>query len=129
MAYDEKLAERIKSALGARKNLTEQKMFGGVGYMVNGNMAVGIMKNDLMVRVPPDETDTLLKSPGAHALEMMKGKPAKGFILVGGAGIDTKAKLEKWVARGVETATAMPAQATKKSGPKKPLKKAAPRKR
>jgi TfoX/Sxy family transcriptional regulator of competence genes len=130
MAYDEKLADRIRDALGARKNLTETKMFGGVAFMLNGNMATGVMKDELMVRVAPDDWEKLLRSPGAHTLEMMKGKPAKGFIIVGRTGIDTKSKLEKWVARGAETAMAMPPKAAKKkSAVKKPLKKASPRKR
>jgi TfoX/Sxy family transcriptional regulator of competence genes len=131
MAYDEKLAERIRAALGARRDLTETKMFGGIAFMLSGNMAAGVMKDELMVRVAPDEWEKLLKSPGAHTMEMMKGKPAKGFIIVGGAGIDTKTKLGAWVARGATTASSMPPKATKKAGAraKKPVKKAASRKR
>jgi TfoX/Sxy family transcriptional regulator of competence genes len=116
MAYDEELAERIRELIGARARVTEQKMFGGIGFMINGNMGCGVMKDELLVRVDPDEFGKLVKEPGARPLEMMKGKPSAGFLLIAPAGLAGK-KLEKWVVRGVDFAGAMPPKASKKKKP------------
>jgi TfoX/Sxy family transcriptional regulator of competence genes len=113
MAYDETLAARIRDVLGARGHVTEQKMFGGIGFMVNGNMCCGVMKDELLVRVDPDQFDRLVKEPSAHPLEMMKGRPSAGFLLVGPAELGGK-KLERWVARGWEFASSLPPKASKK---------------
>ena len=122
MAYDEELAQQIRVALGARKGVTETKMFGGIAFMINGNMACGVMKDEMLVRVPQEEADALSKSPGAHRFAMMARRPpAKGFILVGGSGIDSKTKVQKWVARGADFAITLPTKAAK-STKKKPVK-------
>ena len=116
MAYDEKLAERIREALGSQRNVDEIKMFGGLCFTVNGNMATGVMKSDLLVRVPEDEFANLLKEPGAHTFDFMPGRTPKGFLVVDAKAISTMPKLKKWVARGVDVASSLP---PKKKKPKK----------
>jgi len=113
MAFDEDLAERIRESMGARSNVAEIKMFGGLCFTLNGNMACGVMRDGLLVRVPPDEFTRLLKEPGARTMDMMAGRTPKGFIVVDAAAVSTKPKLEKWVARGVGVAESMPAKAKK----------------
>ena len=68
MAFDERLAERIRGALGRRKGVAEKKMFGGIGFLVNGNMCVGIHGRELIVRIPPENTDAVLKQANNSAL-------------------------------------------------------------
>src|SRR5882724_10237525 len=108
MAYDEKLADRIREAMGARRGIDEIKMFGGLCFTLNGNMACGVMGGGLLVRVPHDEFDQLLKEPGAGTMDMMAGRTPKGFIVVDAKAVSTKPKLQKWVARGVSVAESMP---------------------
>jgi TfoX/Sxy family transcriptional regulator of competence genes len=114
MAYDEKLADRIRDQLQTTKNVAEIKMFGGLCYTVNGNMACGVMKDDLLVRVPEDQFDGLLKEPGARTFDIMPGRTPKGFLVVDAKAISTKPTLKKWVARGVSTASSMPPKRAKK---------------
>ena len=113
MAYDEKLADRVREALGPRKGVDEIKMFGGLCFTVNGNMATGVMKGDLLVRVPEGDFDALLKEPGARTFDVMPGRTPKGFLVVDAKAVSTMPKLKKWVARGVGVAAAMPPKAKK----------------
>src|SRR5919205_452481 len=109
MAYDEQLAERARDAIAAtRRDFTEQKMFGGLCFMVGGNMAAGALGDGLLVRVNPDEQDALLRTKGARRFEMMQGRPAKGFIAVDAAAVRTKRELARWVERGVTYASSLP---------------------
>jgi len=119
MPYDEKLADRIREVIGARKNVDEIKMFGGLCFTMNGNMACGVMKDGLLVRVPNDEFERLLEEPGARTMDMMAGRTPKGFIVVDAAAVATKPKLQKWVGRGVAVATSMPPKAKGKAKPTK----------
>ena len=116
MAYDEKLADRVREALGPQKGVDEIKMFGGLCFTVNGNMATGVMKSDLLVRVPEAEFAKLLKEPGARTFDIMPGRTPKGFLVVEAKAVSTMPKLKKWVARGVGVASALP---PKKKKPKK----------
>lgn len=109
MAFDERLAERIRSSLGRRKGLVEKKMFGGVAFLLNGNMCVGVHKSDLIVRLAPEETDAALAQPNTRRFDLT-GRPMKGWILVQSAGLNTEAKLRTWVQVAVEYATALPAK-------------------
>lgn len=115
MAYDEGLADRIREAMGARRGVDEIKMFGGLCFTLNGNMACGVMRDDLLVRVPTDEFERLLKEPGAHTMDMMAGRTPKGFIVVDAKAVSTKPKLQKWIARGVDVAESLPPKAKKKA--------------
>ena len=109
MAFDERLAERIRGSLGRRKGLVEKKMFGGVAFLLNGNMCVGIHKTDLIVRLAPEETDKALTQAHTRLFDLT-GRPMKGWILVGPAGLKTDAKLGKWIQVATKYASALPAK-------------------
>lgn len=101
MAFDEKLADNIRKALGQKKGLVEKKMFGGIAFLLNGNMCVGVHKDALIARVDPDEMDALLKEKDARVFDLT-GRPMKGWILVDRGGVATEAELKKWVMRCVK---------------------------
>lgn len=117
MAYDEKLADRVREAMGSQRNVDEIKMFGGLCFTVNGNMATGVTKSGLLVRVPEGDFAELLEEPGARTFDIMPGRTPKGFLVVDASAVSTMPKLKKWVARGVAVASSMPPKA------KKPKKK------
>jgi TfoX/Sxy family transcriptional regulator of competence genes len=101
MAYDEDLAGRVRELIAAEPGLTEKKMFGGLAFLLNGNMAVGLSgKGGLMVRVDPEETEALLTKPHARPFEM-RGREMRGWLRVDADGVRTKRQLEPWVRRGV----------------------------
>src|SRR5262245_36432724 len=107
MAYDEALAARIRAQLETTRGVVEKKMFGGVAFLVNGNMSVGVHKDELIVRIPPEETDEALKKPGARLFDIT-GRPMKGWLLVGGRGTKDGKALAAWVKRGVAFASSLP---------------------
>jgi hypothetical protein len=107
MAFDERLAERIRTALGKRRGVVEKKMFGGVAFLLNGNMCVGVHQSALMVRLAPEETDAALAQPHTKRFDLT-GRPMKGWILVEPDGVATDAKLGKWVEIAVKYAGALP---------------------
>lgn len=96
MAYDEGFAERIRAMLGERE-IVAKKMFGGIGFMVNGNLCCGIYKNHLMLRVAEDIYEDLAKRPGAMLFEM-RGRVMKGWVFVQPEAVKTDAALKKWMA-------------------------------
>jgi len=103
MAYDERLAKRIRGYFKRRKGVEEKRMFGGLCFMLNGHMCCGVEKDRLMVRVAPDRYEILLKK--AHAGEMdFTGKPLKGFLFVCEAGYRTASGLVFWLDGAVECA-------------------------
>jgi TfoX/Sxy family transcriptional regulator of competence genes len=112
MAYDEMLAERIREALAGEKAVGEIKMMGGLCFMVSGHMAVGIVGDELMVRVGPKAYERALGR--AHAREMdFTGRPTKGFVFVAPAGITTKRSLVSWIAPAVDFAKGPPPKRAK----------------
>jgi TfoX/Sxy family transcriptional regulator of competence genes len=108
MAYNLKLAERIRSQLDGVP-FVEKKMFGGVGFLLNGNMACGVNKDNLIVRVDPENHVTLLKKPHTKPFDLT-GKPMKGWLLVEANGVKTEKQLSAWVKEGVEFAGTLPAK-------------------
>jgi len=106
MAYDLKLAERIRSELNGI-SFVERKMFGGVGFLLSGNMACGVNKNDLIVRVDPGKHSMLLKKPHVRPFDMT-GRPMKGWLVVEADGCKTDKQLSTWVKEGVEFAVTLP---------------------
>lgn len=86
MAYDKILAERIDTMLKGKKNFQCKKMFGGVGYLLNGNMCIGVFKNDLIVRFDPKRSEVLMKKKGVKPFDAM-GRPMKGWLLVSAQGV------------------------------------------
>jgi TfoX/Sxy family transcriptional regulator of competence genes len=107
MAYDEGLAERIRGELEGDDGLVEKKMFGGWALMLNGNMAVGVIKDDMVVRADPEQYDALLELPHARPMDFT-GRPMKGWIYVAPEGLAEDADLRAWIARGVEYARSLP---------------------
>ena len=108
MAYNQKLAERIRAKTEGLP-LIEKKMFGGVGYLLHGNMACGILGNDLIVRVPLDEYEKMLKRAHVKIFTMKSGpRPMKGWIMVEPDGYKTSDLLGKWVKIGIEFAATLP---------------------
>jgi TfoX/Sxy family transcriptional regulator of competence genes len=108
MAYDEDLAHRIRELIAAEPGLTEQRMFGGLGFMVGGHMAVAASgQGGLLVRVEPDETEVLAALPHASRMEM-RGREMHGWLRVDAAGVRTQGELEPWVRRGVGYARSLP---------------------
>jgi TfoX/Sxy family transcriptional regulator of competence genes len=98
MAYDEHLAERIRRSLTERKVRSEEKkMMGGLAFMVDDKMCVGVMGNELMVRLHPDDMEKSLQIPGARIMDFT-GRPMKGFLIAGGDAIDKDADLDRWLA-------------------------------
>jgi len=106
MAYNEKLAERIRAQLG-KVLFVEKKMFGGVGFLVHGNMAVGVYKEDMIVRVDPEKHAKLLKKAHTKVFNMT-GKPMKGWLMVETNGVKTSAQINSWIKEGLEFALALP---------------------
>jgi TfoX/Sxy family transcriptional regulator of competence genes len=106
MAYNLKLAERIRSQLDTFP-FEEKKMFGGVGFLLNGNMACGVNKDNLIVRIDPEKQDSLLKKPYAKPFDLT-GKPMKGWLVVEAQGCKTDKQLSAWVKEGVEFASTLP---------------------
>jgi TfoX N-terminal domain len=112
MVYDETLAERIREALAGEKGKDEIKMMGGLCFMVGGHMAVGIVGDELMVRIGPEAYEWALGR--AHAREMdFTGRPTKGFVFVAPAGIRTKRSLQSWTAPAVVFAKSLPPKRAK----------------
>ena len=101
MAYNERIAGRIRRALAGTKNLVEKKMFGGVAFMVNGKMCLGVDKDDIMLRCEPELTDILLSKKGARPFDLT-GKPMKGWLLIGAEGTSRKEDFDFWVKTAVE---------------------------
>jgi TfoX-like protein len=110
MAFDEKLAERIRVQLGKRRGLTEKKMFGGIGFMLNGNMCVGIHGHELIVRLAPEATETALKQRHTRIFDLSGGRPMKGWILVQPAGLGGPEALAEWIDIAVKYASSLPAK-------------------
>ena len=106
MAYDLKLAERIRTQLEGLP-FVEKKMFGGVGFLIGGNMACGVHKDELVVRVAQEKHNALLQKPYARPFDLT-GKPMKGWLLVEPAGCRTQRQLSAWVKEGVDFASTLP---------------------
>ena len=110
MAYDEDLANRIRELIAGDPAVTEKRMFGGLAFLVAGNMAVSASsRGGLMVRVDPADTDTLLAEPSAQPFEM-RGRPMDGWLRVDADGVQTQHELEPWVSRGMAYARSLPAK-------------------
>ena len=108
MAFDEQLAARIRTLVAPEPDLTEKRMFGGLAFLVGGNMSVAASgQGGLMVRVEPADTDALVTKPHARRFEM-RGREMQGWLRVDAEGVRTKRQLEPWVRRGVAYARSLP---------------------
>jgi hypothetical protein len=129
VAYDERLAERIRTALDDVRDVAEIKMFGGLCFTVRGNMAVGLNGTDLMVRLDPDEHDAALAEPHVRPMDLT-GRPMRGFLFVGAEGTRSAPALRRWIGRGVTYASSLPpkrARAKRSSARRAPANKGAPK--
>lgn len=113
MAFDGGLAERIRSLLDEAPQVTERKMFGGIAFLLRGNMFVGIVEDDLMVRVGPEAHPQALQQPHARPMDFT-GKPMSGYVFVGPAGTADDADLGRWVELGRRFAATLPAKTQRK---------------
>ena len=110
MAYDEELADRIRALVAGEAGLTEKKMFGGLAFLVGGNMAVAASgKGGVLVRVDPAESDTLVATTNARLMEM-RGRSMQGWLRVDPEDLRTKRQLAKWVGLGTTYARSLPAK-------------------
>lgn len=110
MAYDEVLAGRIRELVGAGQDVTEQKMFGGLAFLVGGNMAVAASgQGGLLVRVDPESSDELVAATTARVMEM-RGRAMPGWLRVDATDVETGPELEAWVERGLAYARTLPAK-------------------
>jgi TfoX/Sxy family transcriptional regulator of competence genes len=110
MAYDEDLADRIRELVAKEKDLTEQKMFGGLAFMIGGNMAVAATgQGGILVRVEPAASDKLVSTTKAHPM-VMRGRAMDGWLRVDTEHVREKRQLAAWVKRGVTFARSLPAK-------------------
>ncbi len=110
MAYDEDLADRIRELLDGQFGITEKKMFGGLAFLVRGNMAIAASgQGGILVRVDPDDSDRLVDSSSA-TVAVMRGRPMDGWLRVDAEHVRTKRQLEKWVRLGSGFARSLPAK-------------------
>ena len=107
MPYDEELAERVRTTLGERDALTERKMFGGVAFMIAGNMCCGVIRDDLIVRMFPEDGDAALAEPDVRPFDLT-GRTMTGFVVVGPGATATEEGHRSWVDRGVTVAETLP---------------------
>jgi TfoX/Sxy family transcriptional regulator of competence genes len=108
MAYDEDLANRIRELVAGEPNVTEKRMFGGLAFLVDGNMSVAASgQGGLMVRVDPEDTDALVAKPHAEQFQM-RGRGMRGWLRVDAQGVRTKRQVEPWVRRGITYARSLP---------------------
>ena len=108
MAYDEDLANRIRELVLTEEGVTEQRMFGGLAFLINGHMSVAASsQGGLLLRVEPEQTAALLEKPHARSFEM-RGRAMQGWLRVEAEGVTTKRELQRWVARGVGYARSLP---------------------
>jgi len=110
MAYDEGLAERIRALLAGEGDVTEKKMFGGLAFLVGGNMSVSASgQGGLLLRCEPAQTADLVQEPHASTA-VMRGRAMEGWLRVDAEGVQSDEELRKWVARGVGYARSLPAK-------------------
>jgi TfoX/Sxy family transcriptional regulator of competence genes len=109
MAFDETLADRVREALGPRAEVTERKMFGGIAFMIGGNMAVGVIDDDLMVRLDPADAGRALAEPSVRPMDFT-GRPMKGMVFVDSAATESAEGLAAWVDAGADHATSLPSK-------------------
>lgn len=109
MAFDEALADRVRGALAARPEVSERKMFGGIAFMLAGNMAVGVIGEDLMVRLDPADAERALSEPHTRPMDFT-GKPARNMVYVGPDGTASDEDLGGWVEAGAGFAASLPSK-------------------
>ena len=107
MAFDEALAARIRGILGVSDEVAEKRMFGGIAFLVNGNMCCGVHDDELILRLDPGQGEQALEEPHVRRFDMT-GRPMKGWVLIGPAGTAADDDLRSWVETGVTFARSLP---------------------
>ena len=107
MAFDELLANRVRQILSGVSGVAERKMFGGLAFLVQGNMSVGVHGSELIVRIDPSMTDSALEKPSVRIFDL-SGRPMKGWLLVSGKAVSQQKALASWVNQGVSFARSLP---------------------
>ena len=107
MAFDDTLAQRIRDALARKKNIEEKKMFGGIGFLLNGNMLVGVWQDSLIARLSPGEGEDVLLEPHVKAFDIT-GRPMKGWVLVESGGVVGDDQLRDWIQRAMKFVGKLP---------------------
>jgi TfoX/Sxy family transcriptional regulator of competence genes len=108
MAYDERLAERVREVVMERPGVVERKMFGGLGWMVGGTMAYAVMTEGLAVRIDPEEVEAACREPRVREFGRPGKRPMRGFVLVEPDAVTSDADLARWVDTGAARATSLP---------------------
>jgi TfoX/Sxy family transcriptional regulator of competence genes len=109
MPYNEDLAKRIRTKLKSRSGIAEKSLFGGIGFLVGGNMACGVHKQDLVVRLSEKDFDRAIKDPNARVFDI-GGRPMKGWILVSSGGYASDKSLQDWIKKGIAFARSLPSK-------------------
>jgi TfoX/Sxy family transcriptional regulator of competence genes len=109
MAFDETLAARIREALARKKGVEEKKMFGGIGFLLNGNLLVGVWKDSLCVRLGPEQAEEALPEPHVKNFDIT-GRPMKGWVLIEPEGVEDDDQLKGWIQRALKFVGALPAK-------------------
>ena len=109
MVYDEKLASRIRQILTTQKGLAEKKMFGGIAFMLNGNMCCGVVKNDLLIRTGAEKYEKALTEPHVRPMDFTR-RSLTGFVFVSLEGCRTDEDLKKWLKRAIDVTSSLPAK-------------------
>ena len=107
MAYDEKLSERVRALLEPQDAVTEKKMFGGLAFMLRGNMCCGVLKDELILRLGPEGGDRALDEPHTRPMDFT-GRPMSNFVIVTPEGHASEEELERWVDRAVSYTSTLP---------------------
>jgi TfoX/Sxy family transcriptional regulator of competence genes len=114
MAYSESLALRVRQILGRRHGVAEKRMFGGVGFLLHGNMCVGIWKNSLIARINPAKYEPTLAENYVREFDIT-GRPMRGWIMIEPDGVDTDDRLGQWIERSLQFVSTLPAKLEPKS--------------
>lgn len=109
MAYNDELADRIRKVLARRRGITEKKMFGGLTFLLHGNMCCGVANDTLVLRLGPEQSEKALTKPHVRACDFT-GRPLKGMVMVTPPGYKTDDALQKWVQQAADFASALPAK-------------------
>ena len=121
MAYDEELAQRVRRLLGPIENISERKMFGGLAFMLNGNMCCCVDRTHLVVRTGPEKYEEALNRPFARVFDFT-GRPMRGFVYVEETGLEEEAALGGWVNLAFTFAASLPPKQAKVRGRRRPAK-------
>lgn len=128
MAYDEALADRIRRAVGPRRDVSEKKMFGGVAFLLDGAMFCGVAGGDLMVRVGPEAHQAALARPHARPMDFT-GRPMNGYVFVGTDGVRSQRSVTAWVERGLAFVATLEPKPRRQIGPRGGAMRGRPRPR